>query len=202
MLVVTDLSFERYFEPVFKPVSFALGPGQLLLVTGSNGSGKTTLLRVLAGLLTATEGAVECRQSPLYAGHHAAIKDDLSVVENIRFMLDFLSRRDTEVQSTSQLIEAVGLTGVAQQHGRTLSAGQRRRCAMARLFFCDELLWLLDEPYSNLDHAGARLLDSILKQHLQRGGACVVATHGSLRPQGFEFSEYELQSGRQRVSAA
>lgn len=202
MLVITDLSFERYFEPVFKPVSFALEPSQLLLVTGPNGSGKTTLLRVLAGLLTPSEGTVDRQQSPLYAGHNAAIKDDLSVVENIRFMLDFLSRRDTEIWSTSQLIKAVGLTDVALQHGRTLSAGQRKRCAMARLFFCDEPLWLLDEPYSNLDHDGAQLLDSILKQHLQRGGACVMATHGNMRPQGFEFSEYELQSGRQQVNAA
>lgn len=202
MLVVTDLSFERYFEPVFKPVSFALEAGQLLLVTGPNGSGKTTLLRVLAGLLTPTEGAVDCQSSPLYAGHSAAIKDDLSVVENIRFMLEFLNRRDTELWSTSQLIKAVGLTDVALQHGRTLSAGQRKRCAMARLIFCNESLWLLDEPYSNLDHDGARLLDSILEQHLQRGGACVMATHGSLKPQGFEYSEYELQSGRQQINAA
>ena len=202
MLVVTDLSFERYFEPVFKPVSFNLEAGELLLVTGPNGSGKTTLLRLLAGFLSATEGQINLQQTPLFAGHSAAIKDDLSVLENIRFMLDFFGTLKSNTHEPRHLIEAVGLADVALQHGRTLSAGQRKRCAMARLLFCNERLWLLDEPYSNLDAQGSGLLDSILHSHLDSGGACVMTTHGSLRPQTLKFKEYEVQSGRLQIDVA
>lgn len=201
MLAITDLSFERYFEPVFEPLSFTLDKGELLLVTGANGSGKTTLLQLLAGLLSATEGQILLQQPALYAGHKVAIKDDLSVLENIRFMLQFMGRRESVTVTEKDLAEAVGLTPVAQQHGRTLSAGQRKRCAMARLLFCDEQLWLLDEPYSNLDQDGAELLNKILQAHLRSGGACVMTTHGSLRPQGIDFKTIELQSARNQMAA-
>ena len=202
MLAITDLSFERYFEPVFEPLSFTVGKGELVLITGANGSGKTTLLQLLAGLLTATEGHISLQQPVLYAGHKVAIKDDLSVLENIRFMLQFMGRREFAAESEQDLINAVGLTLVAQQHGRTLSAGQRKRCAMARLLFCDEQLWLLDEPYSNLDQEGTELLNNILQVHLQNGGACVMASHGSLRPHGIDFKPIEIQSARSQMAGA
>jgi heme exporter protein A len=204
MLSISGLSFERHFERVFEPVSFSLSAGSLLLVTGSNGCGKTTLLRVLAGLLESSEGQLSCLNQPLYAGHNPAIKDDLSVEENIRFWMRFMGTRETdpETDQLSQIIEKVGLTAVAGQLGRSLSAGQRKRCSLARLFFCDESLWLLDEPYSNLDHDGIVMLDGILKAHLNSGGACVMTTHGSLRPEGFDLQECRLQSGRQAYSGA
>ena len=200
MLSVSKLSFERYFERVFEPVSFELGAGSLLLVTGANGCGKTTLLRVLAGLLESSEGELNCHQQPLYAGHHPAIKDDLSVAENIRFLMNFMGRRETpdkvDDDLCQEVIEKIGLAAVAQQEGRTLSAGQRKRCSLSRLLFCDEQLWLLEEPYSNLDHEGIVMLDGILRGHLENGGACVMTTHGSLRPEGFELQECFMRSGR------
>jgi heme exporter protein A len=203
MLSVSNLSFERYFERVFEPVSFELGAGSLLLVTGANGCGKTTLLRVLAGLLEFSEGEISCKRRPLYAGHNPAIKDDLSVEENIRFLMNFMGQRDDSGSSESisnlcqEVIEIIGLAPVAQQEGRTLSAGQRKRCSLSRLLFCDEALWLLDEPYSNLDHEGIVMLDGILRDHLKGGGSCVMTTHGSLRPEGFELQECFMVSGRQ-----
>jgi heme exporter protein A len=203
MLSVSNLSFERYFERVFEPVSFELGAGSLLLVTGANGCGKTTLLRVLAGLLELSEGEINCKRRPLYAGHNPAIKDDLSVEENIRFLMNFMGQRDGSGSSESisnlcqEVIETIGLAPVAQQEGRTLSAGQRKRCSLSRLLFCDEALWLLDEPYSNLDHEGIVMLDGILRDHLKGGGSCVMTTHGSLRPEGFELQECFMVSGRQ-----
>ena len=91
MLSVSKINFERYFEPVFEPVSFELKAGQLLLVTGTNGCGKTTLIRVLADILHPTSGDfVERTDSMGYVGHYLGIKDDLSVIENLRFMRDFL----------------------------------------------------------------------------------------------------------------
>lgn len=203
MLAVSNLSYERYFEPIFEPVSFTLGSGSLLLVTGPNGCGKTTLLRLLAGLLDGSEVDLQRQANPLFIGHHPAIKDDLSVRENIRFMMDFMGRRHLETGQTDkkllqQIIVKVGLESVSNQEGRTLSAGQRKRCSLARLLFCDEPLWLLDEPYSNLDQDGVALLDDLLKEHLNGGGSCVMTAHGSLRPAGLDMQEYSLRSGHQQ----
>ncbi len=204
MLSVSGLSFERYFERVFEPVSFDLPAGSILLVTGSNGCGKTTLLRVLAGLLEPSEGEIQCREQPLYAGHNPAIKDDLSVTENIRFWMRFMGTRKTDLGPAflQRVIDEIGLAAVAHQEGRTLSAGQRKRCSLARLLFCDEALWLLDEPYSNLDREGIEMLDRIVRAHLDSGGSCVMTTHGSLRPEGFELQECHMVSGRHREAAA
>ena len=202
MLVVSELSFERYFERVFEPVSFKLDPGSLLLITCSNVCVKTTLLRLLSGLLENSEGQISMPEQPLYAGHFPAIKDDLSVEENIRFWMKFMGTRKSGQMAglCEQVIEEIGLTPVARQEGRTLSAGQRKRCSLARLLFCDEALWLLDEPYSNLDPQGIAMLDNILKSHLLSGGACIMTTHGSLRPEGFDLQECHMISGRERYA--
>jgi heme exporter protein A len=204
MLSICNLSFERYFEPVFEPVSFDLDAGELVLITGANGCGKTTLLRVLAGLLEPSEGRFDCQGHPLYAGHYPAIKDDLSVEENIRFWMRFMGTKESspDTDLCEKVIEEMGLTPVALQEGRTLSAGQRKRCSLARLLFCREKLWLLDEPYSNLDPQGIGLLNRIISSHLETGGACILTTHGSLRPEGFELRECHLISGRERYAGA
>ena len=196
MLSASNVSLERYFEPVFEPVSFSVSSGKILLLTGDNGSGKTTLIRILAGILQPTQGSVECRSAEkVYIGHHLAVKDDLSVMENINFIRSFSGGNST---STQQIVDRVGLHRVAEQPARTLSAGQRKRCALARLLLSQAKLWLLDEPYSNLDKKGIGLLDSMLRQHIDSGGACVLTTHGSLRPEGFEMQECELISGSER----
>jgi heme exporter protein A len=204
MISISNLSFERYFERVFEPVSFDLKAGSLLLVTGANGCGKTTLLRLLAGLLEPSEGEIHFDDQLLYAGHNPAIKDDLSVEENIRFWMHFMGTREANPgpELLQQVIDKVGLTAVSQQEGRTLSAGQRKRCSLARLLFCDEALWLLDEPYSNLDRDGIAMLDGVLKDHLDAGGACILTTHGSLRPEGFELQECYIESGRHQYAGA
>jgi len=193
MLSVNNLSLERYFEPVFHPVSFTLSAGNMLLVTGANGSGKTTMIRILAGVLTPSQGTVELGDTgKVYVGHMLAVKDDLSVTENIEFMRKFTGKAGI---TTDDIVDRVGLRRVAEQPARTLSAGQRKRCALARLLLSDAKLWLLDEPYSNLDKDGMKMLDVMLRDHIEAGGACVLTTHGSLRPTGFELQECELISG-------
>jgi heme exporter protein A len=193
MLSVNNISLERYFEPVFQPVSFSVSEGEILLLTGENGSGKTTLIKILAGVLRPSQGSVECVNTDMvFVGHHLAVKDDLSVTENIRFVQNFAGGNGASVE---EITDRVGLRRVCDQPARTLSAGQRKRCALARLLLSEAKLWLLDEPYSNLDKNGIELLDSLLKEHIDSGGACVLTTHGSLRPNGFELRECELISG-------
>ena len=193
MLSASKITLERYFQPVFEPVSFDIGAGDLLLVTGANGCGKTTLIRVLAGILHPSGGELNNRANGMaYVGHYLAIKDDLSVVENLRFIRDFIGTSDRRVD---EVIREVGLGRVAEQLARTLSAGQRKRCALARLLLSENELWLLDEPYSNLDVEGVALVDSMLTRHLEGGGACVVATHGAHRPDWQGTKDCLLVSG-------
>jgi heme exporter protein A len=193
MLSASQISFERYFAPVFQPVTFDLEAGRLLLITGANGCGKTTLIRVLAGILHPTSGKLENRAHGMaYVGHYLAIKDDLSVIENLRFMRDFIG---TSARDVDDVIGEVGLGRVAEQLARTLSAGQRKRCALARMLLTENELWLLDEPYSNLDQEGVELVDSMLNRHLEAGGGCILATHGAHRPAWRGTRDFHLVSG-------
>ena len=196
MISVTDLNFERFLEPVFLPVSFTLAAGELMLLTGSNGCGKTTLIRLLAGVLEADSGSIEINTGSIsYVGHQLAIKDDLSVRENLRFARDFSGSGNLDCE---EVILRMGLRWQADQPARTLSAGQRKRCALGRLLLMPSELWMLDEPYSNLDQQGVDLLDGLLKTHLDKGGACIMATHGVLRPQGIEAREVVITAGGPR----
>ena len=193
MLTASQLCFERHFQPVFRPLDFELDRGEILVITGDNGSGKTTLIRLLAGVLIPSQGQIRCSAESLaYVGHLLAIKDELSVVENLRFMTQFSGSGGTDFDS---IVAKAGLQRVSGQLARTLSAGQRKRCALARLLLCPASLWLLDEPYSNLDEHGIALVDQLLGEHQERGGMTVLATHGLHRPAETGHLEIRLQPG-------
>ncbi len=191
MLKARKLQLERHFEPVFAPVDLDVAGGELWLLTGPNGAGKTTLIRLLAGLLRPTSGTVSRAPGPVaFLGHQLGLKDDLTVAENLAFH-QALTGAEAPVESA---IAAVGLEGARNQAARTLSAGQRKRCALARLLLAPAPLWLLDEPYANLDAEGVALVDRLLAEQLDRGGACVMSTHGALRPPELPWRELAIEA--------
>jgi heme exporter protein A len=175
---------------VLKGVSIQLRPHELLHIAGPNGAGKTTLLRVASGLLRPEQGAVTWRGQSIvhfrtdyqaglaYASHEPALKSDLTALENLRFAVG-LKRRVT-TQELRATLDRTGVAACADLPARVLSAGQRRRVAMARVLAMNAALWLLDEPYSNLDAAGAELLSQLLQQHAEGGGMGLVVAHQPL----------------------
>ena len=178
---------DRNDEPIFGPVDFHVHPGEAVLVHGENGAGKTTLLRVLAGLLRASDGKIEIdgtqadrhkiAESTALLGHLLGHKGELSAEENLRFSLGMYGQRVG--LSPASALAAVGLAGFEDSPARTLSAGQRKRLALARMLSIPARLWLLDEPYANLDLPGIDLVNRLIAHHLHRGGGALVTSHGA-----------------------
>ena len=185
---VRDLACSRGPATLFRNVSFEASAGEWISIRGSNGSGKTTLLRCVAGLTRADEGSVLWDGQPtatdpeayrgalLYAGHLPGIKDDLSAEENIDGALR-LRGRAPSAQAVRAALAEVGLERRRHLPARRLSAGQRRRIALARLALDAAALWLLDEPLTALDDEGQALFTRLLRNHVDRGGIALVATH-------------------------
>ncbi|HEX5420929.1 MAG TPA: heme ABC exporter ATP-binding protein CcmA [Gammaproteobacteria bacterium] len=178
---------------LFESLDFDLGPGQIAVLVGPNGAGKTTLLRILAGLMPPTEGRVrwegtairelapEQRAEIAYRGHFDGLKKDLSLYEN----LDFYRRLQGSATPIEPLLETLRLEAKRDTLVRNLSAGQRRRAALAALKLTGAKLWILDEPTTNLDAEGRALVTDWVHGHAAEGGLAVVATHqteGLLRP--------------------
>jgi heme exporter protein A len=190
-LDVDEVHVWRGDRHVLKGVSLNLRPRQLLHVSGPNGTGKTTLLRVACGLLRPEQGRVswlgksissirvEYQAALAYASHEPALKGDLTALENLRFAVG-LKRRVTAGELRAHL-DQTGVAACADLPARVLSAGQRRRVAMARVLAMSASLWLLDEPFTNLDAAGTDLMMGLLQSHVERGGAALVVAHHDLK---------------------
>lgn len=187
LLSARGLRFARNDEPIFGPLDLALEAGEALLVHGDNGAGKTTLLRVLAGLLRPEAGEImvdgritetpERTRALAYLGHLPALKADLGALENLEFLCGLHGRREgLEIDSAMRL---VGLDGYQDALARQLSAGQKKRLSLARMWLSPAPVWLLDEPYANLDLAGIELVNRMVQAHLRDGGAALVTTHGA-----------------------
>lgn len=187
LLEARGLSFARNDEAVFGPLDFALRGGEVVLIEGDNGSGKTSLLKVLCGLLEPSAGEVLLNGTPLtlarlshqvaLLGHLLGLKLELSALQNLRFAVGLGGIR---AGITPQLaLASVGLEGYEEQPLRALSAGQKKRVALARLLLVPAGLWLLDEPYANLDRGGIELVNRLLDHHARRGGAALITSHGA-----------------------
>jgi heme exporter protein A len=185
-LSIESLACLREDRLLFSDLSLQIHSGDLLIIEGPNGSGKSTLLRLLTGLATPTAGEVHWQQQSIvnhpvyrehmhYIGHLNGIKSGLTVEENLHLMQQLTGTTVSVDQAA--ILRTLNLIDHRQQLARHLSAGQKRRLALAKLFLLKKPLWLLDEPLTAIDTATETLFITQLEQHLQTGGIAVISTH-------------------------
>lgn len=195
MLDANDLECVRGTRRLFRGVSFRVASGECLLVQGPNGSGKTSLLRILSSLARAEHGEVRWDGQPIgtlgaeyrallaYCGHASALKEDLTPVENLQAAaaLDGRPPAPEAIRASLDAFEAGALHALPV---RVLSAGQKRRVALARLRLCARKLWLLDEPLAALDARAQGALAEMVDRHLAGGGLAVLTSHQPIALRG------------------
>jgi heme exporter protein A len=187
-LELRDLACRRGRKRLFQAVSARVDAGEVLRISGANGAGKTSLLKLICGLGAPESGQVLWRGRPLAAqreafhrelvhlGHAAALKDELSALENLQVAAHLGGQRPTDAAARRALADA-GLAGREHLPARVLSQGQRRRAVLARLAIAPAPLWVLDEPFNALDTVATAWLLGLLKAQLQRGGLVVLTSH-------------------------
>ncbi|MDP6190184.1 MAG: cytochrome c biogenesis heme-transporting ATPase CcmA [Gammaproteobacteria bacterium] len=191
LLTVNDLRFERDDIPVINDACLTLNDGEILQIEGPNGSGKTTLLRILTTALQPSGGEIlyqgqilsECRfdylSNILFLGHQSALKLTLTAEENLSWTTSVLLGSVSVVNA----LERVGLRGYSDIPCHSLSAGQQRRVALARLLLSNAKIWFLDEPFAALDGQGVQFVEQCMERHVKGGGAVMLTTH---QPIGME----------------
>jgi heme exporter protein A len=207
MLEAIDLECQRGDRLLFSGLQLRAGPGTCLHVAGENGSGKTSLLRILCGLLAPVAGEVRWRGEPTrrlreayweelaYVGHLNGVKDDLTAAENVHFAAA-IAGRPADPAAVAQALRTFALGDFAGRPARTLSQGQRRRIALARLVCAAAVpLWILDEPFTALDTRGVDALGALIGAHLERQGTVVLTTHQDVPLPG-RVERLELAGGR------
>lgn len=200
------LACERGGRVVFARLGFSLFAGEILVLRGANGSGKSTLLRVMAGLTPVLSGEIRWGDGAIqadrmahnnrchYLGHQDALKPVLTVRQNLQL---WQSLRNGTPERIDQALEQLGIARLADLPVRLLSAGQRRRLALARLVVIPAPLWLLDEPATALDADGMTRLDRVLRDHLGGGGRVVLSSHGEVAGSAriLDLMEYRPSAG-------
>ncbi len=200
-LSVEGLACERGGRSLFSGVRFSLHGGEALQVEGRNGSGKTTLLRAICGLTRPSAGRIcwggtDTREDPgafaarlSYVGHQPGIKDELTPLENLSFFMAIAGGNGDSLAALAR----IGLPPECDDTPcRKLSAGQRRRVALARLLLNDASLWVLDEPFTALDAGGRHTIEHLLQEHLARGGMALVTSHHALDLGGCSVQRLQL----------
>ena len=197
-----DLECVRDDQILFSQLSFILSPGHILQIEGINGSGKTSLLRILCGLALADSGQVywngnDIQHSKIdyfsnmtYIGHSNGVKNELTPIENLH-MACALSRAHNDT-NLYEALEKVGLYGYEDTLCRSLSAGQHRRVALARLLILDAPLWILDEPLTALDKQAHDFVQTLLTEHSTHGGSVILSSHQTMNFQTDHISTITL----------
>lgn len=191
MFKAVQIECVKGYDSLFKDVSFELNPGEILRIEGTNGSGKTSLIRILTGLSQAETGEVFWNDSNIedepenfnenlvYIGHLNGLKAELSALENLELVRQYLSQ--TNDISSVHALENVGLFGFEHILAHQLSAGQKRRVALARLQLSEAPLWILDEPTTAIDTQGVKAFEETIEKHAQNGGMVILTAHQTLR---------------------
>ncbi len=196
LLTARGLACRRGDRLLFDALSVSLAPGDLVWLRGANGSGKTSLLRILAGVARAEAGIVERdvapERRPLFVAHANALKEDLTVLEALRFNAA-LHGRATDDAALAGALRTLGIQARRHAPIRTLSQGQRRRVALARLCLSGDVpVWLLDEPFDALDAEGVVATVALLDAHARRGGAALFTSHLPVSPPTVALRETSL----------
>ncbi len=194
-LSLNQIAFERNNEYLFHSICHQQQAGEMLQITGANGCGKSTLLRIIAGYLEPQQGDVlwagksifqqlnDYQQQIHYIGHQNGLKPQLTVIENLKLSAALLLSKPALSQLVS-ILEQLELAHLFDTQALYLSAGQKRRLALARLLLNPRQVWILDEPTTALDSLGQQLLLKLFDKHLAENGIIIVATHQALSTQG------------------